>query len=265
MHLKSNPEPFQFIPPAVDAGGRHVPVSYWHETVDVVPGPELAEDTTADVCIVGGGFTGLSAAWFLKHLAPDLDVVIIERGVVGHGASGRNGGFAMPLIGWDLLYCVEKLGDEKARELYALMYQAVDHVKWMVREFGVQCDLEATGYLLLNTCKGRERRARRELEAAHRLGFDHEWIDKQDLGEFIQSDQFISGVFDPHPCILNPAKLARGMKTVVEGMGVRVYEQTPLVELIDGKPVEIKAARGRVKAKQVVLALNGYGASVGFL
>ena len=265
MDLRATRKAFRSFPRAVSDSGAYLPVSFWHETVDMTPGPPLIEDIACDVAIVGGGFTGLSAAYHLKKAKPELDVVILERAVVGHGASGRNGGFAMALIGWDLLYTVQKLGDDTARAAYRLMYDAIDHVKRIVAEQYIDCDLETTGYLLLNTCAAREKRARKEFEAARRLGFDHEWLEGESLREYVRSDFFRSGVFDPHPCVLNPAKLARGMKALVERMGVRVYEQTPLEELIDGAVLELVTPGGRIRAKQVLLALNGYGASLGFM
>lgn len=265
MRLRSDETRFQHLPPAIATSGAYQPVSLWQETVRVDPGAPLAGDTACDVAIVGGGFTGLSVAYHLKKYAPGLDVVLIERDVIGHGASGRNGGFAMPLLGWDLLYAARKIGEEAAGRAYRLMYDAVDHVKRVVADHGIDCDLEPTGYLLLNTCPAREKRARQEYQVAHRLGFEHQWIDRAGVGEHIRSDCFQSGVFDPRPCILNPAKLARGMKAIVEGMGARIYEQTPLDELIDGKPIRLRTSGGTIRAGQVVLAVNGYGGSLGFL
>jgi len=265
MNLASDHRPFRSLPPAVSESGAYLPVSFWHETLDITPGAPLAEALDCDVAIVGGGFTGLSVAYHLKSARPDLEVIVIERAVVGHGASGRNGGFVMPLIGWDLLYAAQKLGEGAAGAVYRLMYDAVEHVKRAVAEHDIDCDLETTGYLLLNTCAAREARARKEIEVAHRLGFDHEWLEGEALKEHIRSDHFRSGVLDPHPCIMNPAKLARGMKTLVEAMGVRVCEQTPLEELTDGNPIRLRTPGGTIRARQAVLAVNGYGASLGFL
>lgn len=264
MHLKLDNAPFATVKAPVTAVGTHEPVSFWHETVNVVPNAPLGEHISCDVAIVGGGFSGLTTALYLKKYRPELEVVVLERAVCAHGASGRNGGFAMPLIGWDLLYAVETLGLEKGGEAYRFMYGAVSHLKEMVREHAIACDLEETGYILLNTCARREKRARKELAASHKLGFDHEWLEGSALAAHIKSERFRSGVFDPHPCIINPAKLARGLKEVAEGLGVKVYEQTPLEELIDGSVVTLRTGQGSVKARQVVLALNGYGASLGF-
>ena len=265
LRLQANDEPFLTADHTVTDTGQFHPVSFWQETVPVTPGAPLSGETSCDVAVIGGGFTGLSTACELKRHAPHLDVVVLEREVAGHGASGRNGGFAMPLLGWDLLDTARKLGEEQARLAYGLMYDAVNHVKTLVAEHRLDCDLETTGYLLLNTCAARERRARRELQIAHRLGFEHEWLEGAALEAHIRSPHFRSGIFDPMPCVLNPAKLARSLKQLAETRGVRVYEQTPLSELRDGATVLLRTPHGRVRARNVVLAVNGYGASLGFM
>ncbi|MBI2431558.1 MAG: FAD-dependent oxidoreductase [Candidatus Hydrogenedentes bacterium] len=268
MHLHLNPAPYAAVDPPVRDGAYRT-VSFWHETVPITPGPPLDHDVDCDVAIIGGGYTGLSTAYHLKQYAPDLSVVLLERAVIGHGASGRNGGFAMPLLGWDLLYTAEKLGEAAAGRAYRLMYDAVEHVKRMVREHQLDCDLETTGYIMINTCKRREARARREHTVAERLGFDHQWLDHNALQEHIRGEQFLSGIYDPHPCILNPAKLARAMKRLIESLGVQVYEQTPLTELVvnrsPGARLTLRTPQAKVQARQVVLAVNGYGASLGFM
>ncbi len=265
MHLKLDQAPWQSAAKGVDAAGHHQPVGYWHETVSITPGAPLADQLDCDVAIVGGGFTGLSTAYHLKLHKPELEIALVEAGVVGHGASGRNGGFVMPLLGWDLLYAVDKLGDKTAGDAYRVMYDAVSYVKQTVAEHQLDCDLEATGYLLLNACGAREKRGRREYEAAHRLGFEHQWLEGDALNAYINSDQFTSGVFDPHPCVINPAKLARAMKELIASLGVRVYEQSPLLELTDGQPAVLRTPEGELHARQVMLAVNGYGEALGFL
>lgn len=263
MRLRAHDAPFAALPEPISETGAYQPVSFWQETISVTPGPPLSGEVSCDVAIVGGGFTGLSTAYELKKAAPSLDVVLLERTVIGHGASGRNGGFIMPLIGWDLLDVGKRLGEQNAGQAYRLMYDAVAHTKNVIRGSGIDCDLEETGYLFLATCDARRRRLRTEIELAHRLGFDHEWLEGAALDEHIRSDAFRVGVFDPHPAIVNPAKLARGLKDLVEKAGVRVYEQTPLQELSDEKPLALRTPRGTVRADQVLMAVNGYSSSLG--
>ncbi|MBI1321263.1 MAG: FAD-dependent oxidoreductase [Candidatus Hydrogenedens sp.] len=264
MRLKLDERPFATVPPAVSPDGAYQPVSFWQETIDVAPGAPLQEHLQCDVCVIGGGYSGLSVARELKQRKPDLDIVVLERGVCGHGASGRNGGFSMPLIGWDLYETAKSLGDEKAKRTYELMYDAVDYFKRLIADNAIACDLESTGYLFINTCEAREKHSRHELAKAQQLGFDHRWLDRAELQDYIRSDRYRSAIFDPHPCIVNPAKLARGLKDAAERQGIRIYEQTSVTGLTDGDPVSITTEHGSVKARQVALCLNGFGASLGF-
>lgn len=264
MRLRLDPRPFATTPTAVE-GGRYRPVSFWQTTVDVEPGEPLAADTSCDVAIVGGGYTGLSTARELLRVAPDLDVVVLERAVIGHGASGRNGGFVMPLLGWNLAYTARKLGRERATAAYRAMYAAIDACLAMVRDDGIDCDLEETGYLLLSCSAARRRHVEEEAALGCELGFGYELLEGDALREHVKSRAFLTGCWDPHTAILNPAKLARGMKRSVERLGARVYEQTQLLELSGGDPVVLRTPRATVRARTAVLAVNGYGAALGLM
>ncbi|MCC6152746.1 MAG: FAD-dependent oxidoreductase, partial [Candidatus Hydrogenedentes bacterium] len=253
MNLQLDDRPFRTVNPAIANSGMYRAVSYWQETVPITLGAALKDRIACDVAVVGGGYTGLSTALTIKTAAPQLEVVLLEYSVVGHGASGRNGGFSMPLIGWDLTDAAGKLGEDGARKAYRLMYAAVDHLRRTITDRAIDCDMEETGYLLLATCKARLRRVRHEVELGKRLGFDLEYLEGSALREHIASESFLAGAYDPHPFIVNPAKLARGLKGVVEKAGVRVFEQTPVTRLEDGKPIRITTPEGAVSARAVVL------------
>ena len=266
MILNFNEAPFAATRPPVRPDGTHESVSFWHETVNITPGAPLQGNIECGVLIIGGGFTGLSTAIELKRAAPQTEVVLLERGVCGHGASGRNGGFAMPLIGWDLSDAARQLGNEAARNAYRLMYKAVAHLKREIKENDIDCDLEESGYLLLATCNSRKRRLLHEDRLAQELGFDITWLEGEALREHIASERFIGGLYDPYPCIVNPAKLARGLKDLAEQLGVRVYEQTPLKRLeISNSGAMAVTADGTVQAQMGMLAVNGYGNALGFM
>ena len=105
---------------------------------------------------------------------------------------------------------------------------------------------------------------RRELDVAQRLGFEHVWLEGAALDEHIRCDAFRSGLYGPRPFVANPAKLARGLKDVVDRLDVPIYEQTPLVQLVDGEPLTLRTPNGSVKAGRVVIGLNGYSGALGF-
>ncbi len=265
MRLQANRSCFRDTPAAVTSNGQYQPVSYWQETVRVAPGEPLFGDLDCDVAVVGGGFTGLSIAYELKKAAPDLEVALLERDVVGHGASGRNGGFVMPLLGWNLGDTAKSLGEARARRAYHIMYEAVAHTAALIREHEIDCDLEETGYLLLATCAKRSEHVREEAELGDRLGFEYRFLEGEELRAYIRSDAFSSGCFDPRAAVVNPAKLARGLAELARKAGVRIFEQTPIRALEEGDPVVLETGQGTVRARSVALAVNAYASSLGFL
>lgn len=257
-------KPFRRVDRDIIKEGRYQAISFWQDTVDIRPGAPLEGETSCDVAVVGGGFTGLSVARELKKAEPSLDVVVLERIAVGHGASGRNCGFAVPVIGMDLSDAAAKLGEKGCKEAYELTYRAMDHLRDTIKEEGIACDMEETGFLLLATCGARERRLREHAALAQRLGFGIEWIDEDGLADFIRSDSFCGGAYDARPFLVNPVKLARGLMRDAAAKGVRFFEQTPVVELREGSPLTMRTPGGSVTAKCGVLCLNGYGGALGF-
>lgn len=262
MHIHR--KDFEAVGPSVGDQG-YMPVSFWQETVSVSPNRPLEDSLSCDVVILGGGYTGLSTAYELKRSRPDLDVVILEKEVVGHGASGRNGGFVMPLLGWNLAHCINKLGRAKAREAYQTMYAAVDHTVDIIRREAIDCDLEETGYLLLATSTRGEKHVAEEAALGDALGFGYRHLRGDELAEHVIGDGFRSGCFDPHTAIVNPAKLARGLKERVEALGVQIYEQSAAESVSSEGGVLVTTASGSVRARAGLLALNGYGPSMGFM
>jgi len=266
MIIRADTRPFRDSPPFLADDGSYRPVSFWQETVSVRPTEPLTRDMRCDVVVLGGGYTGLSTAYELKRAAPDLDVIVLERAVVGHGASGRNGGFLMPLLGWNLCRTVRSLGRDRAAEGYRVMYDAIDYTRALIRDEGIDCDLEDVGYLLLATCDKRRRHVRQEAELGRELGFGYEYLEGDALTAHIDSDAFIAGCFDPRSSIVNPAKLARGLKDVVERAGARVFERTAVSTIEDGDPVVVTTeSGGTVRARAAVVAVNGYGEALGFM
>lgn len=266
MIIRADARPFRDSPPFLGQDGSYRPVSFWQETVPVQPAEALTGDTRCDVVVIGGGYTGLSTAYEIKRAAPDLDVVVIERAVVGHGASGRNGGFLMPLLGWNLCRTVRSLGRERAAQGYRVMYDAIDHTRAVIRDEGIDCDLEDVGYLLLATCDKRREHVREEAELGRKLGFGYEYLEGDALRAHIDSDAFCAGCFDPRSSVVNPAKLARGLKDAVERLGVRVFERTAVSAIDDGDPVVVTSeSGGTVRARAAVVAVNGYGDALGFM
>jgi glycine/D-amino acid oxidase-like deaminating enzyme len=234
--------------------------SYWLEADPYTPGPPLAGDVRADVAIVGAGFTGLWAAHFLLQADPALKVTVIERDVVGYGASGRNGGFAMTLLSRSLHDLVQQFGLEPARLAHRAVAASIDAIGCFGTEHGVSCDYEKNGFIGLATDESQVPRVEADRRAAEQLGLeDVRFLSGDELRRHLQSPLFRCGLEERTSALLNPAKLVRGMARVVRQQSAIVYEQTPVDRIEPGSAgVDIHTPLGTVHADQVVLATNAY-------
>ena len=235
--------------------------SFWQTQAGPCPAnPALANELDVDVAIIGGGFTGLSTAYHLKECEPSLKVAVLESEIVAHGASGRNAGFVMTLFGVDLGYTKMIYGAERTKQAHHYMERAVDLVGEIVHQHDIACDYELTGFLRVATTPAYERRVKGEIELATRLGLTGiEWLDKTALDGEVRSPTYLGARWERRCALVNPLKLARGLKRVVEELGVQIFEHTPMVELRRGSGgVLVKTPAGQLRAQKVVLATNAY-------
>jgi glycine/D-amino acid oxidase-like deaminating enzyme len=237
--------------------------SYWLEALPepIIPNLALEGIQTADVVIMGGGYTGLSTGYHLKKLNPDLDVRLIESDVCGYGASGRNGGFSMTLFGLTKGITAFRFNDEKARAAQIYMEKAVDYLHNFITGHGIDCDYEQSGYLLVGTSDAQVKRVEHDFRILEKwgLGGVERW-DRQRLAAEFNTDFYKLGWFEPRCGILNPAKLARGLKQVAESVGVTIYEQSPVTGFSKKRSGEfvVQTAGGAVQADHLVIATNAY-------
>jgi glycine/D-amino acid oxidase-like deaminating enzyme len=234
--------------------------SFWLEADPYTPGPPLAGDVTVDVAIVGAGFTGLWTAHFLLRAQPALKVAVIERDVVGYGASGRNGGFAMTLLSRSLHDLVQAFGAEAARAAHEAVAHSVDAIGQFCAEHRAPCDYEKTGFLGVAADDSQVDRIEADRRAAEALGIaDVRYLSGEELRREIQSPLFRCGLEEKTCALLNPAKLVRGIARVVRQQSGIIYEQTA-VDRIEpaGAAVAIRTPHGTVHADRVVLATNAY-------
>ena len=234
--------------------------SYWMTTREYAPGKPLQGDIDVDVAIVGGGFTGLSSAYHIKKAEPNLKVALLESEVVGFGASGRNGGFNMTLFGLTLSITALRFSKQKAKEAHHYMERAVDYLRDLVAELGIDCDYEHPGFLRVATSEKYKKRILHEMELAHRLGLEGiEWLDEAQIQDQVRSPMYLGAWWEPRCGILNPAKLAWGWADVIRPMGVEVYENSPVAEIVreNGK-LCLDTPSGRVRADKIVMATNAW-------
>jgi len=236
--------------------------SYWLNTRDYTPNMNLKEDIDVDVAVIGGGFTGLTSAYFLKKAESGLRIAVLEGHIVGYGASGRNAGFSMTKFGLMHTVTAFRFGKQKTVEAHEYICRAVDLLRDLVSTLKLDCDYEHPGFLEVSTCEVYQKRLAHEFEfVTNKLGIKEiYWIDQQELKSRVNSPMYVGGAWwEPRTGILNPAKLVWSWKETVEPMGVQIFENTPVVEITrEGGRFRLVTPEGDVRANKVVLATNAW-------
>jgi glycine/D-amino acid oxidase-like deaminating enzyme len=238
-------------------GGTRAAV-YWQagdsrwQPRDLVP---LTTTERADVCIVGGGFTGLWTAISIKRLAPETDVVVVEREYCGAGASGRNGGW---VNGWDdaLPRLVAHFGRDAALWLLDASQRSLDDLRDTVHDGDIDCDLAFEGGLVVALSRAQVDGVLEPSVLARELGRDGRLrvLGKDEAVELSGAPAAEAGVVIAQAGRVQPALLVQGLRRLALAAGVRVYEATPMVGLERTLPAVVKTPSGSVTADKVVLA-----------
>lgn len=235
----------------------HAP-SYYAATANEMPNrPALFGSATADVCVVGGGFTGLSTA---LHLAErGLSVIVLESNRVGWGASGRNGGQLHSGQRRDQDWIENAVGPDEAKLLWQLAEEAKAVVKDLITRYRIDCDLTAG----LIHAVHKKRWLDDEYAYIDKLrtvyGYDAvEPLSAAELSQAIGTDVYYGGSRDAEAGHLHPLNFALGLARAAESAGVKIYEGTRATALSDASPMRVETVDGDVAADAVVLAGNGY-------
>jgi glycine/D-amino acid oxidase-like deaminating enzyme len=239
---------------------EHTRHGYWlGEAGPVAPAPPLQGDLDADVVVVGGGFTGLWAAWHLKELEPEARVVVLEADGCGRGPSGRNGGFCNVM--WFSLPSMRKRwGDEAALAVARAAETAVHEIGAFCERQGVDAWFQRSGYLQVSTAPAHDTVWAAALSACGELGVADavQSLSAQEVAERCASSAFRGGAFYPASATVQPARLALGLRERLRARGVDLFEASPVRALRDAPDgVEARTAAGTVRARAAVLALGG--------
>ncbi|MBI05491.1 MAG: hypothetical protein CMM54_00760 [Rhodospirillaceae bacterium] len=220
--------------------------------------PSLGGDDSADICIVGGGFTGLWTAIQLKQQDSSLKVALIEKDVCGAGASGRNGGFV--LSWWAKFLSLEKIcGGEEAVRLAKASADSVDAIGEFCHQQGIDAHYRRDGWLWAATGEQQIDSWDGTMNAVGRYQqYPFKRWQPEEVSARSGSGKHLAGIFEPTAASVQPAELARGLRRVALERGVRIFEHTPMTKLKDGAQPVIVTSHGTIRANKVVLAINAW-------
>jgi gamma-glutamylputrescine oxidase len=242
----------------LDANDIHgaYPQSWYAATADALPPcPELTGNITADVCVIGGGFTGLSAALHLAEAG--RDVVLIDAQRIGFGASGRNGGQLGSGQRVEQPYLEKMLGEADALKLWHLGEDAKTLVKDLIKQHKIDCYLRP-GIAWSASSKGDVDELHRYAEHMdQKYGYQIQTLDSAAMHNLCPSPDYKGGIIDKGAAHLHPLRLAIGLDKAARAAGVRIFETTR-AEAIDYDASTIKTANGQIAAQHIIVAANGY-------
>ena len=238
------------------AGDGAYPPSYYAASRNISRNPvQLVGDVEADICVVGAGYSGLSAA---LHLAEQgFKVVVVEGASVGWGASGRNGGQIVNGLNASLDTIGRRYGEQVASFVGGLVQEGAGIIRDWVARYDIDCDLKRGNiYAAYTPAHMRALEAKQVLWQRHGMD-DHELLDQQGIRTHIGSDVYIGGMIDHSGGHMHPLNLALGEAKALESLGGTIYEQSPVTS-VDKATATVSTAKGKVSAKAVLICGNAY-------
>lgn len=220
------------------------------------PRPPLEGDCEVDVCIIGAGYTGLSAGLALAEQG--YAVRILEAVQVGFGASGRNGGQIVNSYSRDLDVIERNVGPQQARLIGEMAFEGARIIRERVARYGIACDLRDGGvFAALNARQMRHLEAQQQLWK--RYGYDQvELLDRQQLREKVNSARYVGGAIDHGGGHIHPLNLALGEAAAFESLGGIIHEHSPAVRIERGAQPVVHTPNGRLRCRYLIIAGNAY-------
>ena len=250
-----------------DTARRNGGISHWYGEIGIPPvpaasRPPLPGDRTADVCIVGGGFTGLWTAYYLSRARPELEIVVLEREFAGFGASGRNGGWVSDHFAGVRRNMARSHGRDAVIAFQRALQATIDEILSISAAEGIDADLVKPGVLAV------ARSAAQEARLHARLAEERDWgqgpedliaLSASELDERIRVSGARGALYSPHCARAQPAKLVTGLARAVTEKGVTIHEDTAVTAI---EPGQARTDRGVVRAPVVLRCLEGFTASL---
>ncbi|MDH4126416.1 MAG: FAD-binding oxidoreductase [Gammaproteobacteria bacterium] len=219
--------------------------------------PCLDEAVRADVCVIGGGFTGLSAALNLAERG--FGVVLLEAERIGFGASGRNGGLIGSGQRQDVIEMERQFGLARSREFWNFAEAAKSDIRERVAKHVIDCDLQEGQLLGVHKKSYLGMAAETAKALAERYGYPHaRALGRDETRALVATDSFLEGMYDAKAMTIHPLNYALGLASAAQAAGVRIHEASRVLNYTRSSPAVVTTATGQVKADFIVLACNGY-------
>ena len=242
---------------AQDQRSQHTASYYAASSLPQPDHPVLQGELMADVCVVGGGFSGLNTA--LELAERGMSVVLLEAHKIGWGASGRNGGQLIRGVGHGLEQFEGIIGKDGVRQMKLMGLEAVEIVRQRVERFDIACDL-TWGYCDLANKPRDLQGFAEEAQELRDLGYRHETrlLQANEVHSVVGSDRYVGGFVDMGSGHLHPLNLALGEAAAAAQLGVKLFEHSAVIRIDYGSEVRVHTAQGSVRAKSLVLGCNAY-------
>lgn len=237
------------------------PRPFWLDSLpERAPHEPLTGTTDADLCIIGGGYTGLWAALAAKAQSPSRDVVLLEATRCGHGASGRNGGFLEASLTHGLANGLSRFGDEMD-QLERLGAENFEGLRSDLTAHAIDCEYEATGVLYVALEPHELAGLDEEAELARRFGHDAEVLDTDAIRAQVNSPMYLGGVwYHSGSALVHPGRLADGLRAAADRAEIRIHELSPVrsIREADSGTLTLSTEGGVVNARKVLMATSAY-------
>jgi len=237
------------------------PVAWWLDEDPLEPNSRnaLVEDQVADLCVVGGGYTGLWTALLAKERDPSRSVIVLEQRETGAGASGRNGGFCSRSLTHGFDNGRRRFPKEIAT-LERLGLENLDAIEATIRRYNIECDFERTGELTVAVDSWQLDELHEQARQRNAEGDNVEILTQDEVRARVNSPTYLGGIFDPDgTAMVDPARLVWGLERVCLSLGVQIFEHTRATKLTrDGGAIVVETPYAKVRAKKVALGTNVY-------
>ncbi len=238
-------------------------VSFWYADIGLpqTRRPALTADTSADVAIIGAGYTGLWTAYYLKKAQPDLDVLVIDKHFAGFGASGRNGGWCMGSFAWNHDRYAKDSSRAAVLDMAKALEGTVAEITRVCAELGIDADILQTEEMMVATNPAQLARMRAEIAHRQHWGEGHRVreLSAAEVAQRIAIPNVLGAMTVSGVARIQPAKLVQGLAQAVAAMGVRIAEETPALSYEKGQIITPKA---RIAAPIILRCTEGFTAQI---